>query len=83
MENTKIGLAFGVLSDPISKQLTKQKFKFDPKKVKVFEKEADAVNQLRFGSNLLTDSMVDKIIPKLYKKIVQHVAKENKLTVLK
>jgi len=81
-ENRKIGLGFGCLSEPIGKQLKAQGFKFDAKKVAVFEKEVDAVNQLRFGSNLLTDSMIDKIIPKLYKKIVQHVAKENKLSIL-
>jgi hypothetical protein len=81
-ENKKIGIGFGVLSDPISKQLKTQGFKFDAKKVKIFEDEMEAINVLRFGSNLLTDSMVDKIIPKLYKKIVAHVAKENKLSVV-
>jgi hypothetical protein len=80
--NCQIGLGFGCLSEPIGEQLKAQGFKFDAKKVAVFEKEVDAVNQLRFGSNLLTDSMIDKIIPKLYKKIAQHVAKENKLSIL-
>lgn len=75
MENKQIGLGFVALSDPINVQLKKQGFKFDAKKVAVFEKEVDAINQLRFGSGLLTDSMVEKMIPKLYKKIVQHVAK--------
>lgn len=81
-ENKKIGLSFGCLSEPISKQLKIQGFKFNEKNVTVFEKEVDAINQLRFGSNLLTDSMVDKIIPKLYKKIVAHVAKENGLSIV-
>lgn len=78
-ENKSIGLSFGALSDPISKQLEKQGFNFTKKTVEVFEKEVDAINQLRFGSGLLTDSMVDKIIPKLYKKVVAHVCKINKL----
>ncbi len=82
METTKkIGLSFGVLSPPLSKQLKEQGFKYDKEKVAVFEREATAINQLRFGSNLLTDSMVGKIVPKLYKKILQHVVKVNKLKV--
>lgn len=80
-ENRKIGLSFGVMSPKISVQLKEQKFSFNKEKIIIFEKEIDAINRLRFGSNLLTDSMVDKIIPKLYKKIVTHVAKENKLSV--
>lgn len=86
MEENKsqsLGLSFGVLSDELSKQLDRQGYKYDAKKMSVFEKEVEAINQLRFGSNLLTDSMVDKIIPKLYKKVVAHVAKENGLTVKK
>ena len=79
-EKRQIGLSFGILSDSISKQLTAQKFIFDKKIIKNFEDEVDAINTLRFGSGLLTDSMIDKIISKLYKKIVQHVAKKNKLS---
>ncbi len=83
MEATKkIGLGFGVLSDPISKQLKKQGSKYNVEKVKGFEKQVDALLTLRF-SDLLTDSMMNKIVPKLYKKIVDHVAKENKLVVKK
>ena len=77
MNNKQIGLSFGCLSESISTQLNKQGFKYDAKKVSAFEKQADAINHLRFG--LLTDSMADIIIKKLYKQIVQHVAKENKL----
>lgn len=82
MSNT-VGLSFGVMSDPLSKQLDKQGFKYDKDKMKVFQKEADAVNQLRFGSHLLTDSMVNKILPKLHKAIVAHVAASNGKTVKK
>ncbi len=84
MELTKkIGLGFGILCEPISKQLKKQGFKFNSEKIKDFEKQVDAINTLRFGSGVITDSMMDKIGPKLYKKIVDHVAKENKLVVKK
>jgi hypothetical protein len=80
--NTQIGLSFGALAEPISKQLKDQGFGYDEKKVAVFEKEIDAINQLRFGSHLLSDGMVDKIIPKLYRKIVQHVAEANKMQII-
>ncbi len=81
METKQIGLGFGVLSPTISEQLKKQGFKFDKEKIKHFQEEANAINTLRFGSGLLTDSMVNKIVPKLYKKVVAHVAKQNKLTI--
>lgn len=82
--NKQIGLSFGALSDRIGEQLRKQGFKFNEKKIASFENELNAIQTLRFGiSGLLTDSMVDKIVAKLYKKIVAHVANENKLKVLK
>lgn len=81
MNNQNIGISFGVMSKPLSKQLTAQGFKFKPETVKLFQLEIDAVNRLRFGSELLTDSMIDKILPKLHKAIVKHVCKENKLTI--
>lgn len=49
------------------------------KKIDLFEAERGAINTLRFGSGLLTDSMIDKIFPKLHKKIVAHVALKNKM----
>jgi hypothetical protein len=83
MENQNVGLSYGVLSAPLSKQLDEQGLKYDPKKMEQFEIECDAINTLRFGSNLLTDSMVEKILPKLHKKIVAHVAKANGKAVVK
>jgi hypothetical protein len=79
MDNNKtIEINFGAMADRLSKQLRVQGLKFDKEKVAVFQKEMDAITLLRFGSYLLTQSMVDKITPKLYKIIVAHVAKENK-----
>ena len=77
MSNFSISLAYGVMSDPINVQLDNSKYKYNAKKIAVFEKEREAINRLRFGSGLLTDSMVDKILPKLHKKIVAHVAEAN------
>lgn len=83
-ETKKVGLSFGIMSEPISKQLKTQGFKFNKETIKDFQEEINAINVLRFSeSDLLTDKMLDKIIPKLHKKIVQHVAKQNKLSVVK
>lgn len=71
-----------MLYESISKQLDKQGFKYNKKKIQQFEKEREAINTLRFGSGIISDKMVEKIIPKLHKKIVSHVAKENKMKVV-
>jgi hypothetical protein len=83
MENKNVGLSYGVLSDSLSKQLDKQGLKYDKKKIELFEREREAINTLRFGSNLLTDSIIDKILPKLHKKIISHVAEVNGVKVIK
>jgi SpoU rRNA methylase family enzyme len=77
-----VGIYFGVFSDPLNTQLKKQGFKYNEKRVTEFEKQRDAINVLRF-SDLLTDGMTDKICKKLHSKIVSHVAKENKMKVVK
>ena len=83
MENKNVGLSYGIMSDPLDKQLDEQGLKYDKKVMKIFEAEREAINTLRFGSNLLTDSMVDKILPKLHKKIIEHVAEANCRKVVK
>jgi hypothetical protein len=77
-----VGIYFGILSDTLDAQLKKQGFKYNKKRVAEFEKQRDAINVLRF-SDLLTDGMTDKIFKKLHSKIVSHVAKENKMKVIK
>jgi len=83
MENQSVGISYGILSEPLDKQLDKQGLKYDKKKIAEFQEELEAVNILRFGSGLLTDSMVDKILPKLHKKIMAHVAKANGMSIIK
>jgi hypothetical protein len=83
MENQTVGLGYGLLSDPLDKQLDKQGLKYNKKKIAQFEAEREAINTLSFGSGLLTDSMVDKILAKLHKKIIAHVAKSNGKSVVK
>jgi len=82
MENQTVGLSYGILSDPLNKQLDKQKLKYDKNKIAQFEVQRGAINTLRF-SGLLTDSMVDKILSKLHKKIIAHIAEANKQAVAK
>lgn len=77
MQTQKVGLSYGIISDPLNKQLDKQGFKYNKKVIADFEEERKAINILRFGSGLLTDSMLEKVIFKLHKKIVAHVAKAN------
>lgn len=78
MENKQFGLHFGALSDPISKQIEAQGFKFKKEEVQQFQEYADAIVLLRIGG-LLADSHADKIKAKLYKQIVSHIKKTNKL----
>jgi hypothetical protein len=82
MANQNIGLGYGIMCEPLTDQLDKQNFKYDFKKMSQFEEERNAINTLRFGSGLLTDSMVDKILQKLHKKIIAHVAKKNGLSIV-
>lgn len=83
-ENVKInvGLSYGIISDPLKVQLKKQGVAFDVKKIEQFEEMKDAINTLRWN-DLLSDSVVDKVIGKLHKKIMNHVASANKMKVLK
>lgn len=81
--NTEIEIHFGALADPIAKQLESQGFSFAKERVEIFQKELDAITQLRFGSHLLSDSMVNSLYQKLHKTIVKHVAQNNKLQIVK
>lgn len=76
--NKTIGLHFGALADSISDQLTKQGFGFDKEQVEHFEKVSDALTMVSL-SDLIPDSVKEKANQKLYKKVVAHVCKHNKL----
>ncbi len=82
MSDKKLGIYFGAMVEPLSKQLTKQGFKFDKDTVLHFQKDMDALVRVRIRGYIL-DSQIDKINKKLYKKIEQHIIKENKLVVKK
>ena len=75
MEPLKIGIHYGLLADPISKQIKNQGFICD-EKISRFEKTFDSLIVLRF-SDLLTDSMYNKILVKFHKQLIRHVAKIN------
>ncbi len=78
--NKQVVIAYGVISNSLSKQLKNQGFKFNRGKINIFQREINAINQLRFGSCLLTGSMVDKLFQKLHNKIVAHLEEENKIS---
>lgn len=78
MESKQVTIGYGVLCEPIAKQLKKQGFKYNHDTIKRYEKELQALNMLRFGSGILTDSMFDKILTRLHKKIIAHVKHTNK-----
>jgi hypothetical protein len=82
VETKQFGLHFGALADSVREQLKSQGFKFDKNEVSHFEKDVDALNRLRIRG-YLNDSSTDKATKKLYNKIQAHVAKVNKLKVLK
>ncbi len=71
-------IAYGAISYPLSMQLKMQGFKFDKDRLKRFQKEVDAVNYLRLGSHVMTDSMVDKALAKIHKALGKHIAEYNK-----
>ena len=75
MESLKIGIHYGLLADPISEQIKKQGFICD-EKISKFEKTFDSLQVIRF-SDLLTDTMYNKILTKFHKQLIRHVAKIN------
>jgi hypothetical protein len=74
-----IGIIFGAICPSISEQLEEQKFKFSKKEVEKFQDVLKAIHTLRFA-DMLPDTEKDKLIGRLYKKIVSHVCKANKLS---
>jgi hypothetical protein len=78
----QVGISFGALCDPLTKQLDKQGWKYDTNQMARFEQQVNAIHTLRFA-DLLTDGMVDKVFVKINKKIVAHVAKENNKKIVK
>ena len=78
-KNISVGISYGILAESIGNQLKKQSLLFDKEKIDNYDKCKDAINELRM-SDLLTDGYVDKILQKLHKKIIAHVAKKNRLT---
>ena len=82
MDNKEVGISYGCLSDSIEKQLDKQNLKYNKGDAEFFTTCKDAVNDLRMA-DLLTDSMTDKVTLKLHKRIISHVAKQNKLKINK
>ena len=82
MEKVVIKLSYSLLEPPLRLQIKKLGLKYDPKEMIYFEKDRKALYRLWY-SNLLTDSMLNTMLPKLHKKVMQHLAKANKFTLEK
>ncbi len=73
-------LSFGALTESLHTQLDKQGFKYNKQIIDRCQQEREAILLLRIGgNNLLNDSMHEKIVSKLYRCIVTHVCKYNKI----
>lgn len=74
----QFGIQFSLFAPKFAEQITSQNLKFKEETVKEFQEQYEALMILRF-SDLLTDKIFNTIQAKLYKKIVAHVKKINKL----
>lgn len=77
---TQIGIHFGALADEFALQLKKQGFKYDSKEMDRFQDLESSILKLSFA-DIVTDSQKEKLYQRLYRKIVSHVCKINKLKV--
>lgn len=77
MEKKEIGFCYGPLCDPLDKQCEKAGWKFAKERIAQFEKERQAMLTLRFGNRILTDSIYDKLLASLHRKLVSYIAKAN------
>lgn len=69
MEKKRIGLHFGLLADPIEKQLNDQGFTLG--KDKEYEGHANSILDL-WMENILTEKEKNKCLDRLFKRIIKH-----------
>lgn len=81
-DNVTVGIRYGIMSGSIKEQIDAQGHKYDEKQIANLERQKEAIHVLSFGG-LLTDSMRDKLFQKLHKKLMSHLAKMNKMSVVK
>lgn len=74
VDKKDVGIHFGALVDPIAKQLKAQKVPFDPKRVQLFQRLADAIVLLSVHG-IITDKRVQH--QRVFKKIMAHVKEFN------
>lgn len=77
-----IGIHYGCMADDLKDQLTAQNLKFKAEDMDRYQKMIDGLNHMRMES-VMIDSMYNKILPKLQKKIMQSVAKSNNMKLTK
>lgn len=74
--NENLNICFGAMTDPITKQLRKQGFKFDKEKINKFQSLWNNMFTLRIHG-ILSDGHFYICQKKLYNKIKSHVMKVN------
>lgn len=72
----EFGIRFGLLNPSIAKQLKAQGMKYDQPKAAEFERLRKAIYDLLLGG-LIVESQCDKLLLKLYNKILRHIGKKN------
>ena len=84
VKTSTIALSLGIVSDPLGTQLEKLGFKYKDSVITELEGCRKAMNDLKWTSPpLLNDKQYNLIKTKIYKRVVGHVCKVNKLTLVK
>ena len=78
MSNIEFKIRFGALCDTIATQIRKQGLKFEKSTIKEFQKDADAVNRLKWA-DVISDKEASKVLSKIFTKIKSHVSRVNHL----
>lgn len=81
MNNTRdFSLSFGILSDPISKQIRDQGLKVSEDSSKLFKMISKGLEVMRFYLDV-PDKMYESLQKRAFNKVVQIVEKENKVKI--
>ena len=78
MADMKFGIHFGLLSEPLSEQLTSQGLLFDEAAIKLFQDDSEAILSL-WMSDYMNDTQKNKMQDKLFRDIQKHIMAKNKL----
>lgn len=77
-DSTTLSLTFGAMRETLSKQLTKQGFKFDQDVINKYEACRHSMTLL-YVHGFVNDSQMEKIKVKIFNQIKRHVAEKNNI----